>query len=108
MKCCDDVERGGTANRIYMTLTGASFDALAHTAGSTIVAIDNVFINPDNAELLSPALFNKFLVLRSLDCQISAPFDSTEDISPHCLSTLESIRLWACDSSFLDILSRMG
>jgi hypothetical protein len=85
-----------------------SFVALADTAGPVLDTLEDVYITAYSDEGQSPSIFDRFSVLRSLRCFMDVCFISgTNSISPHCLSSLVSLRLWGCNSSFLDVLSCM-
>jgi hypothetical protein len=92
-------------NRLF--ITWATFEALANIAGSTICALQDVsVIRPGKS--VCPSIFGRFLALRRLQCGMFPHFKSPEKtVKKYYLSTLESIQLWACHSSFLDILTMM-
>jgi hypothetical protein len=85
-----------------------SFEALAHTSGPVIEAIEDVFITGVVSNTPCPSIFGRFSALRSLKCQISAQFMGNIDkVSPSYLSNLVSLCLWLHNSSFLDVLSSL-
>jgi hypothetical protein len=90
-----------------LLISWSSFEAIAHAAGSVLESLDDIFIKADKPQTLQcPSVFGNFSVLRSLRCSISTRFQVVKDsISAHHLSTLECLRIWACHSSFLELLS---
>jgi hypothetical protein len=106
LKTSVDDYYGGTLSE-SLIITWESFVALADTAGPVLDTLEDVYINANSQESLSPSIFDRFSVLRSLRCCMNARFIATNSILPQCLSSLVSLRLWGCDSSFLNVLSYM-
>ena len=103
----EDIFSSLTFERDTLPMTWAGFEVLANTAGSAITILDDVSIHAEADEILSPFAFGQFSVLRSLGCEVSAPFNVGIEVPPHSLSTVESLRLSACHSSLFEILLRL-
>jgi hypothetical protein len=85
-----------------------NFGILANTAGPVLDTLEDVFIYGDAQQFLGPSIWGQFSILRSLECSMHVRFIfATGSISPHHLSSLVSLNLRFCDSSFLDVLSCM-
>jgi hypothetical protein len=92
----------------FFLLTWANFEQLATAAGSTVIILQGIAIEDDPQRQFSPSIFGRFHHLRSLECRMTMRFttDTYNTLSDY-LPVIESLRIWHCDSSFLDVLSRM-
>jgi hypothetical protein len=94
--------------RSNLSLDWPAFEALANTAGATLLSILDVNLVGNPTHLRSPFIFHRFSALRSISCTTDLEFllDSDKILSDS-LPNLASITLQRCHPSILDVLSQM-
>ena len=98
-------DEGWTFNRLFITWD--TFERIAHIAGRSICTLQDISV-VRTEEPVCPSVFGWFLALRHLHCGMSPHFNVDVNVMQrHSLSNLQSIQLWTCHPSFLDVLTFM-
>jgi hypothetical protein len=100
-----------TCSRIFFddtyTLCWEAFCVMAHTSGHSLLEFVNVAVG-NKRELCTSRPFHSFTALRSFfwNCHIKFNVDGDSG-GRECFPCLKSLSISICDSSFLELLSRM-